>query len=132
MLAAFLGTMAGDPVLAVGRETAARDDAVQMRVMNQLLAPGVEDGEEADLGTQVFGISSDRAESSGRGLEQQVVNHYLVLQGQAGDGLGQGKDDVKIDDGQELLLTGSDPAGFGQGLALRAMAIATGVVGGRW
>ena len=97
--------------------------------MNQLLAPGVEDGEEADLGTEVFGIGGDGAECGGRGLEQQVVNHRLVLQGQAGHSLGQGEDDVKIDDRQELLLTGSDPAGLGQGLALGAVAIATGVVG---
>jgi hypothetical protein len=63
-------------------------------------------------------------------LEQQVVNHRLVLERQAGDGLGQGEDNVEIDDRQELLLAGTDPAGAGQRLALGAMAVAAGVVGG--
>jgi hypothetical protein len=99
-------------------------------MMNQLLAPGVEDGEETQLGAQMFRIGGDGAERRGRGLEQQIVNHCLVLQGQVGNGLGQGKDNVEIDDGQELLLTGGDPAGLGQGLALGAMTIAAGVVGG--
>src|SRR5476651_551624 len=33
--------LAGDPTLAVERQTAAGDDAVQMRVETQLLSPGV-------------------------------------------------------------------------------------------
>ena len=68
--------------------------------MDQLLAPGVEDGEAADLGTQVLGIGGDRAQGGGHGLEQQVVDHRLVLQRQAGDGFRQSEDHVKIDDGQ--------------------------------
>ena len=61
VLAIFLRAAAGDPVLAVGRQPSARDDTVQMRVMGELLAPGVEDGEEAELGAQVFGLGSDGA-----------------------------------------------------------------------
>ena len=39
--------------MAVRRETAAGDDTMQVRVMGELLAPGVEDGEEADLGAEM-------------------------------------------------------------------------------
>ena len=52
---------AGDPALAIGREAAAGYHAVQMRVMQQVLAPGVQDRDEADLGAQVPGVRSDRA-----------------------------------------------------------------------
>jgi hypothetical protein len=51
----------------------------------------VENCEETDLGAEVFGIGGDGAECGGRGLEQQVVKHGLVLQSQAGDGLGRVK-----------------------------------------
>ena len=103
---------------------------MQMGMMGELLAPGVEDGEEAELGTQVFGIGGNRMQSGGHGLEEQVVDYRFILQGQPGDRFRQGEDEVEVDDRQQLLLAGSNPAGFGQGLALGAMAVAAGVVGG--
>ena len=125
-LARFLGTAAGDPALAMGRQSSRRDDPMQMRVMGKLLAPGVEDGEESDLGAQMFGISGNRAERGRHGVEQQVVDDGLVLQGQPGNGLRQGEHDVEIGQREQLLLAGPDPAGLGQGLALGAMAVAAG------
>ncbi len=52
---------AGEPVFAIGTQAAARNHAMQMRVMEQILAPGMKDGDEADLGAQMFGIGSNRA-----------------------------------------------------------------------
>ena len=45
---------AGDPARAVGRQPTPRHDAVHMRVVLEVLAPGVEDGQEADLGPEVL------------------------------------------------------------------------------
>src|SRR2546422_445911 len=66
---ALFGALARDPALAVGRQSSAWDDTMQMGMMGELLAPGVQDGEEAELGTQVFGIGGDRVQSGGHGLE---------------------------------------------------------------
>ena len=63
-------------------------------------------------------------------MEQQVVDHGLVLQCEPGDSFGQGEVEVEIDDRQELCLASPYPAGLGQRLALGAMAVAAGVVGG--
>ncbi len=49
---------ARNPAGAVEREPAAGDHAMQMRVMQQSGTPTVQDGEEADLCAQVFGIGS--------------------------------------------------------------------------
>ncbi len=38
---------AGDPALVIGRKAAAGNDAVQMGMMLEILAPGMQDGEEA-------------------------------------------------------------------------------------
>jgi len=49
---AMLGS---DPSRVAGRESAGGDDAVDMRMKQQVLAPGVKDGEQADLGSEVLG-----------------------------------------------------------------------------
>jgi len=56
-----------------------------MRMVGERRAPGVEDGEDADAGAEVFGIGRDGDHSLGRGLEQDVVDHGLVLVGDVGD-----------------------------------------------
>src|ERR1700722_4362588 len=45
-----------NPVLVIGRKTASRNHAMDMRMDLQILSPGVQDAEESDLGTRGFGI----------------------------------------------------------------------------
>ena len=52
---------AGGPAAAVPRKTAAGNDAVQVWMMEQGLAPRMKNGEEAKLRTEVFGIGGDYA-----------------------------------------------------------------------
>jgi len=77
---------AGYPALAVGRDAAARHDHVDVRVMGHGRAPGMENRGDADAGAEVLGIGRDRDHCLGRGLEQQIVDHGLVLVGDIGDG----------------------------------------------
>jgi len=60
---------AGDPT-SIGREAAARHDAMDVRVMGQGLAPAMQDRDHADLGAEMFGIGADGADRLGRGLEE--------------------------------------------------------------
>lgn len=46
-------------------------------MMKQVLAAGVQHGEEADLGTQVLGIGSNGAQGLGGGTEEQAVDKRL-------------------------------------------------------
>ena len=48
-------------------------------MMDERPAPGVQDGEEADLGAEVLRVGSDRAERLGGGAEEQTVDNGLVL-----------------------------------------------------
>jgi hypothetical protein len=52
----------GDPPFSVGRDAAARDEKMNVRVMQEVLSPGVQHTEETDLRTQMFRISGDRAQ----------------------------------------------------------------------
>lgn len=48
-----------DPALVIKRETTTRDHAMKVRMMAQILAPGMEDGEEANMRAEMLGVGSD-------------------------------------------------------------------------
>ena len=96
--------------------------------MPQWLAPGVQNGAKAALGSSVLGISGDGAQRSGHSLAQKSIDDLLVLEGQCGDGLRQGEDHVAVEHGQSRLLASLAPAGLGQRWTRGAMAGAAGVV----
>ena len=66
---------------AIERDAAARHDHVHVRMMGHRRAPGVQHGGDADAGAEVLGIGGDGEHGLGGGLEQQIVDHRLVLVG---------------------------------------------------
>ena len=97
-------------------------------MVDERLAPGVEDGEEADLGAEVARVGGDRAERVGDGPEEQTVDDGLVLRGDLGDGRGHGEDDVEVLGGQQVRAAPFKPLGARQRLAGRTVAVAARVV----
>ena len=67
------------PVGMVARKTTGSDDAVNVGMMLQLLIPGMENAEEADLGAEARGICGNFDESLCAAAEQQAVDQLLVL-----------------------------------------------------
>ena len=92
-------------------------------------APGVEHRRDGDLGSQMLRVGGDREHGLGRGLEQQIVDHPLVLVGDVADWRRQREDDVEIGHGQQLGLPLLHPRARGGALALGAMPVAAAVVG---
>src|SRR5271169_1196820 len=101
---------------------------MDVRVMFEFLIPGVEHTEEADLGAEMFGIASDFEESCGTGLQQEMVQEFLVLQGERRQFMRQGKDNMDVARGEKLLTTRFEPTSTGVGLTLRAVPVAAAVV----
>jgi hypothetical protein len=89
----------------------------------------VENGNHACLAAEVLRIAADDADRLSRGLEQDVVNDRLVLERDGGDRGRHGEDDVEIGDRQKVSLTIRKPLGARQALALRAVPVATAIVG---
>jgi hypothetical protein len=58
-----------DPSRVIGSETAGGYHTVYMRMMLELLVPGVEDAEEADLCAKTFRIAGDFKQCLGAGPE---------------------------------------------------------------
>ncbi len=118
-----------DPAGVVRDESSGGKDAVNVRMKLQALIPGVEHAEESDLRPQVAGIASDLEQGFGAGVEEQVVNQTLVLQGQRSKLAWQGEDNMHVAGGQQLLLTSLEPASPGVALTSRAMPVSARVVG---
>ena len=83
----------------------------------------------ADAGAQMFGVGSDGEQGLGSRSEQNTVEHCLVVIRDITDRRWQGEDQVIVVHGQEVCLASFQPAPGGAGLALRAVAVAAGVVG---
>ncbi len=120
--------MARDPSRAVGREPATRHNAMHMGVVLEVLPPGVEDGQEADLSPEVSGIGGDVQQGLRGGPEQQVVDNPRVLQGERAESRRQGENDVEILHRKQLGGAGLDPPRRLGGLALGAVAVAARVI----
>ena len=87
---------AGDPARTIERDAAARHDHMDMRMVIERRAPGMEDREHTDTGAEVLGIGRDGNHGLGRGLEQDVVDRGLVLVGDVGDFGRQREHDVEV------------------------------------
>jgi len=66
----------------VRREPAGGNDTVNVGVQEQVLSPGVQDRDHADLSPQMFGIGCDLQQGLRAGGEQQMVKQTLVFQSQ--------------------------------------------------
>lgn len=102
---------------------------MQMRMMVQVLAPGVQHGEEANLGAEVLGIGGDGAQGLGGGAEEKAVDERLVLVGNGGNVTRQREDDVEVLCIEELGAAILQPLRASQRLAARTMPVAAAVEG---
>ena len=93
---------------------------MQVRMMKQILSPGMEHRYKTDSRAQMFAVGGDLQEGLGRGAKEYAVNNPLVLEGQGRDPLRQREDDVKVLDRQQLASALFEPRRAGGALALWA------------
>jgi hypothetical protein len=113
-----------DPAGVIWGQTSGWDEAVDMRVSEQVLAPGMQDGEESDLGAQVLGIGGYLEKRFRTGAEQEVIEDLFILQHQLTELMRQGEDNVDIGDRQEFILASGDPVVASSALTLGTVPIA--------
>src|ERR1700733_9954524 len=112
-----------DPARAIRGDAARRNDAMNVRVMLQILSPRMKHAEKADLRSQVFRISRDLDQRFSARPEQKVVKSLLVLQCQRGQVMRKREDYMKVRNFQQVFSTFSQPLLAGVGLTLRAVPI---------
>jgi len=100
-----------------------------MQVLGEPLAPGVQHHRDADSAAQPARVLAEFEERCTSGVKEQPVDHARIALGEGIEFMGQGEHDVEIGHRQELRLPGSKPTLLGQGLTLRAVPVAAGVIG---
>src|SRR6266849_3433769 len=101
---------------------------MDMGVKPELLTPSVQHSEKADFRAKVSGIAGDFEKSFRTGVEQQIVDDSLVLQGQRRQPLGECEDHMDVARREKFLATRLGPTVAGSCLTLRAVAVAAAVI----
>ena len=89
----------------------------------ELLIPGMQDGEKTNLGAQTAWVGRNGEQRFGNRAEQDAVNRLWILKRDHHEIVGQGEDEMAIRNGQEIMLFESEPFLAGCGLAFRAMPV---------
>ena len=85
-----------NPALMICRQSPAGNDAVDMVMRQQVRTPRMQDGEEADLGTEALGIGSDFEQCLRDALKEQIENGPARSQCQGVELVGESADDMKV------------------------------------
>jgi len=83
----------------------------------------MQDGEEADLCAEVFGIGADGLQRFCSGVEEDVINYLLVLVGDGSNLVGHSEDDMEVRAVKQFSQAMLDPLCPGQRLAFWAVPI---------
>src|SRR5580658_8314388 len=98
-----------DPSRPILRETAARHDAVDMRVEPEVPCPGVKNGGDAELCAEPLWIRSKCQKSLTRGAEEQIEEELAIEERQGVEVGGDREDDMEVVRRQDALLPLLDP-----------------------
>ncbi len=107
----------------VRSDAASGNDAVDVGMKLQALIPAMEHAEETDLGTEMPWIASDLKQGLCTGVEEQVVDEPLVLQGERGQFPRQREDGMYVAGGQQFPFARLEPAQARVALASWAMPV---------
>jgi hypothetical protein len=118
----------GDPAIMRSVETTAGHDAMDVGVEEEGLGPGVQHSDRARRSSE--SSLAHGVECPDRRLEEQRVARPPVSQEERVECGWHGEDDVKVGDGEELILLCLDPACLFQVLALGAMPVPARIVEG--
>jgi hypothetical protein len=89
----------------------------------------MQNGQEANLGSQVLRVRSDFKHRGGARTKQQVIKQRLVSLTKRIEFMRQSENDVKIRYTEHFLLTSSEPSLARLRLTLRAVPVTAGVIG---
>src|SRR3954447_3725978 len=90
----------------------------------EFLVQGMEDAEEADLGSQVPRVAATWSRVSALARISGTVDGGLILKSQWRQRVGKGEKHVRITGGQQIAAARLDPAVARLDLAARAMPVA--------
>src|ERR1700694_202873 len=112
-----------DPSLFVWCQSSSGHDAMHVGMDLQSLSPGVQDGQEAQFGSQTFGIGGHFQKSLCYGPEQNPIDDLRILQSQRRQFVWQSEHHMAIGNGQNFLRPLGKPLVARPAVALWAMPV---------
>jgi len=94
-----------DPARVISRQSTGWHHAMNVWVGREFLTPGMQNTEEADFCTEVFGIAGHFEESFCTGAKQEIVEDLFVLQDQRGQMTRKREDYMDVARWEKLLAT---------------------------
>jgi hypothetical protein len=116
------------PPCPLRRYPSGGQDTMEMGMVLQLLAPGVEHSEAPELRAEMFRVLGDIVEALCNRVKEQAIELAGVRQRQGPQGVRQGKDDMDVGRVEHLALPGGEPRGLGRPRAFGATAVPARVV----
>jgi len=101
---------------------------MEVRMIQEVLSPCMQNGGEADPGSKVPRIGGDGDERVGDGSKENVIDHSFVLERDRGYHIRQSPYDVIILHRQKFGTTCSQPSGIIERLTFGAVPVTTRVV----
>ena len=119
----------GQPGRAVPGEATARDDGVDVGVVLELPAPGMQDtGEPREVGPDEALVVGEPFEGRGRGVKHGLVREALMRADEGAQGLRDGEGEEEVRPGQLFVQVVLEPLLGFMLLTLGAVAVATGMI----
>jgi cytochrome c-type biogenesis protein CcmH/NrfF len=116
------------PAVFISAQASAGNDAMEVGVVMEVLAPGVQDGEAGDLRSEMVRVSAQGQQCLGNGTKEHPVDDATILERQWSELLRNGEHDVEVLDVEQFLLARFEPVCSSRRLTLWAMPVAARVV----
>jgi len=101
---------------------------MEMRMMVELLAPGMEPGEAADVRPKMLRVSGDVLERLCHGPKEHAVEDAGILEAQGTEGVWQREHHMDIGDIEHFAFPRGEPGHLSGSVTLGAVAVATGII----
>jgi hypothetical protein len=85
---------------------------MEVGMIHEVLAPGVENGDTSDLCPEMFGVVCEFHKGFGDRTEEKIIKELAVQGDQRIEFRGKSKDDMEILNGEEVLPACFDPFFF--------------------
>src|SRR5450432_4254664 len=100
-----------------------------MWMQSQVLSPGVQNAQEADLGSKILGVGRNFKHGLSAGTEEQIVEQPWITLTERIQQVGQSEDDMEVGHAEQVLLAPCEPALARLSLTLGTVPVTTGVIG---
>lgn len=116
------------PFRSIRGQSAAGDNAVKVRMKEQILSPGVQHRSDADSRAETFFVFREFKQCCGSGIEQDFENRFFVSECEWIQIVGDRKYDMEMRCGKYAFQSFGKPFGPLRSLTFGTVPVATGVV----